>query len=82
MLSVSDLMTAIPNTVTPQSTLRQVIEVMKAQSCRQLPVLNDGKLVGIITDRDVRLVMNSPLVLHGRWQDEEILDLSLIHISA
>jgi acetoin utilization protein AcuB len=39
-----------------------------------LPVLNDGKLVGIITDRDVRLVMNSPLVLHGRWQDEEILD--------
>jgi acetoin utilization protein AcuB len=74
MLSVSDLMTAIPNTVSPQSTLRQVIEVMKAQSCRQLPVLSDGKLVGIITDRDVRLVMNSPLVLHGRWQDEEILD--------
>jgi acetoin utilization protein AcuB len=47
---------------------------MKAQSCRQLPVLRDGKLVGIITDRDVRLVMNSPLVLHGRWQDEEVLD--------
>lgn len=74
MLSVSDLMTAILNTVTPQTSLRQVIEVMKTQSCRQLPVLSDGKLVGIITDRDVRLVMNSPLVLHGRWQDEEILD--------
>ena len=59
MLSVSDLMTAVPNTVTPQTTLRQVIEVMKSQSCRQLPVLRDGKLVGIITDRDVRLVMNS-----------------------
>ena len=74
MLRVSDLMTVIPNTVTPQTTLRQVIEVMKSQSCRQLPVLRDGQLVGIITDRDVRLVMNSPLVLHGRWQDEEILD--------
>ena len=74
MLSVNDLMTAIPNTVTPQTTLRQVIEVMKSQGCRQLPVLRDGKLAGIITDRDVRLVMNSPLLLHGRWQDEEILD--------
>ncbi len=74
MLTVNDLMTVIPNTVTPQTTLRQVIELMKIQACRQLPVMNNGKLVGIITDRDVRLVMNSPLVLHGRWQDEEILD--------
>jgi len=74
MLTVNDLMTIIPNTVTPQSTLRQVVEVMKTQACRQLPVLENGKLVGIITDRDVRLVMNSPLILHGRWQDEEILD--------
>lgn len=74
MLTVNDLMTVIPNTVTPESKLRQVIELMKTQNCRQLPVLSNGKLVGIITDRDIRLVMNSPLVLHGRWQDEEILD--------
>jgi acetoin utilization protein AcuB len=74
MLTVNDLMTVIPNTVTPNSKLRQVIELMKSQNCRQLPVLENGKLVGIVTDRDIRLVMNSPLVLHGRWQDEEILD--------
>lgn len=74
MLTVNDLMTVIPNTVTPQTTLRRVIELMKSQLCRQLPVLSSGRLVGIVTDRDVRLVMNSPLVMHGRWQDEEILD--------
>lgn len=74
MLTVKDLMTEIPNTVTPQTPVRQVIEIMKTQACRQLPVLQNGKLVGIVTDRDVRLVMNSPLVLHGRWQDDEILD--------
>ena len=73
MLTVNDLMTVIPNAVSPRSTLRQVIELMKTQACRQLPVLVEGKLVGIITDRDVRLVMNSPLILHGRWPDEEIL---------
>jgi acetoin utilization protein AcuB len=37
-------------------------------------VLQDGVLVGIITDRDIRLVMNSPMVLHGRWQDEALLE--------
>lgn len=74
MLTVNDLMTVIPNAVTPGTTIRQVIELMKTQTCRQLPVLDNGKLVGIVTDRDVRLVMNSPLILHGRWQDDEILD--------
>lgn len=74
MLTVNDMMTIIPYTVTPATPLRHVIELMKTEGCRQLPVLENGKLVGIITDRDIRLVMNSPIVLHGRWQDEELLD--------
>lgn len=74
MITVNDLMTLIPNTVTPDTPLRHIIGIMKSQGCRQLPVLDNGRLVGIISDRDVRLVMNSPIVLHGRWQDEELLD--------
>ena len=74
MLTVNDLMTAIPYTVASDTALRHVIELMKTEGCRQLPVLKDGNLVGIVTDRDVRLVMNSPMFLHGHWQDEELLD--------
>ncbi len=74
MVTVNDLMTVIPSSVAPDTPMRTVIGVMKTEGCRQLPVLDNGKLVGIITDRDVRLVMNSPVVLHGRWQDEELLD--------
>lgn len=74
MLTVSDLMTVDPETIDPGTSLRHIIEVMKMEGCRHLPVLRDGKLVGIVTDRDVRLVMNSPIVLHGRWQDEELLN--------
>ncbi|MCA9961971.1 MAG: CBS domain-containing protein [Chloroflexota bacterium] len=74
MLTVSDLMTVNPQTITPETPLRHIIEVMKSEGCRHLPVLQDGKLVGIVTDRDVRLVMNSPIVLHGRWQDDELLN--------
>jgi acetoin utilization protein AcuB len=74
MLTVNELMTVNPKTVTPETSLRHVIGIMKVEGCRQLPVVDNGKLVGIITDRDVRLVVNSPIVLHERWQDEELFD--------
>ena len=74
MLTVNDLMTQVPNTVTPETPLRNVIGLMKTGGYRQIPVLNKGKLVGMITDRDIRLVMNSPMVLHERAQDEDILN--------
>ncbi|MCP4419018.1 MAG: CBS domain-containing protein [Chloroflexi bacterium] len=74
MVTVNDLMTVIPNSVAPDTPMRIVIGVMKTEGCRQLPVMENGKLVGMITDRDLRLIMNSPVVLHGRWQDEELLD--------
>ncbi len=74
MLKVADLMTVEPETVTPETSLLEVLERMKATACRQMPVLDeDGQLVGIITDRDLRLAMNSPLVLHERSQDLALL---------
>ena len=75
MLTVRDIMTVSPCTVKPDTPLQEVITTMKITGCRQLPVLDDdGHLVGIVTDRDVRLAMNSPIVLHGRWQDEDLLE--------
>lgn len=72
---VDDLMTVGPITVNVDTTLREVLQRMRQDDCRQLPVLDESdKLVGIITDRDVRLSLNSPLVLHERWQDEELMD--------
>ena len=73
MLTVNDLMTAVPDTVTPQTSLKTVIGIMKTGGYRQIPVLDKGVLVGIITDRDIRLIMNSPVILHERSQDEELL---------
>jgi acetoin utilization protein AcuB len=75
LLRVSDLMTVNPQAIPPDMRLRDVIQLMKVEGCRQLPVLDKkGQLVGIISDRDVRLAMNSPIVLHERWQDELLLE--------
>jgi acetoin utilization protein AcuB len=73
MLTVNDLMTAVPNSVTPDTSLRTLIGIMKSGNYRQLPVLQKGKLVGIVTDRDVRLVVSSPIALHEHKQEEELL---------
>lgn len=72
--TVSDLMTFAPITVRNEAPLHEVLVRMRDDGVRQLPVVDeDERLVGIITDRDVRLAMNSPLILHDRKQDEELL---------
>ncbi len=76
--TVGDLMTTNPITVRPYASLREVLQTMKEEAVRQLPVVSvlSGRptLVGIITNRDVRLAMNSPLVLHDRRQDLSLLE--------
>lgn len=74
MLTVKDLMTVNPCTIAPDTPLRKIIHLMKSEGCRQLPVVGEGKLVGIVTDRDVRVIFNSPLTLRWHQQDEKLLD--------
>jgi len=75
MLMVKDLMTARPDTVGPKATLREVLAKMNRDGCRHLPVVEGDALVGIITDRDVRLAVNSPLIAEDQnLYREEILD--------
>jgi acetoin utilization protein AcuB len=75
MLMVNELMTVDPDTVRAETQLLEVINIMKVGGCRQLPVVDSKRrVVGIITDRDVRLAMNSPMVLRERWQDEDLLN--------
>lgn len=71
---VRDVMTLRPVTVRPSDTLLTAKARMEATHCRRLPVLDDeGRLVGIITDRDLRLATHSPLILRERWEDEWLL---------
>jgi acetoin utilization protein AcuB len=51
---VSELMTANPVTVEPGDTLEAAHEKMKGGRFRQVPVVDQQRLVGILTDRDVR----------------------------
>jgi acetoin utilization protein AcuB len=54
MMRVGDRMTAKPVTISPEETLATARELMKRGKFRSLPVVEGGRLVGILTDRDTR----------------------------
>jgi acetoin utilization protein AcuB len=62
MITVNDLMTVNPKTITPDTTLQEVLSLMNTEGYRHLLVVEDEELVGMITDRDVRLAVNSPIL--------------------
>lgn len=47
-----------PITVTPETTVRELIAVTQANNISGVPVVKDGKVVGIVTGRDTRFVTN------------------------
>lgn len=53
-MNVGDRMTKTPVTVSPNDTLAQAQEKLRNGGFRQMPVVDNGRLVGIITDRDIR----------------------------
>lgn len=60
-------MSVDPVTVAPRDSLQRVIELLRRRDIRSVPVLEDGKLIGIVTDRDVRQVAPA----YPLFRDEE-----------
>jgi len=53
MLSIRDLMIKNPLTATPKTTILEVSKLLASKEFHSLPVVDDGKLVGIITTTDL-----------------------------
>ena len=52
-MKVRELMTKQPTTVGPDATLGEIATLMKQDDCGSIPVVEGGRLVGIVTDRDI-----------------------------
>lgn len=66
----SDLMTPSPLTVDPEASLQSALALMLRFDIRELPVIEDEALVGIITDRDLKSFLGPG----AREIDESLLD--------
>ncbi|HEY51951.1 MAG TPA: CBS domain-containing protein [Caldilineae bacterium] len=69
-----DVMTPDPFTIGPNHAIGAALAKMRRGGFRRLPVVENGKLIGIITDRDLRLAMNSPYVLREGWYDSYLME--------
>lgn len=54
--SISKYMTTTPRTVAGNITLAAAGRLMQEHDIRHLPVVDDGQLLGMITDRDIKYV--------------------------
>jgi acetoin utilization protein AcuB len=51
---VKDWMTKDPITITDETSMMKAIHLMKQNRFRRLPVMHEGRLVGIVSDRDLK----------------------------
>jgi CBS domain-containing protein len=57
---VSDYMTPDPTTIQPGATAEQAMDMMLSRGFRHLPVEEQGKVVGIISMRDLSRILQKP----------------------
>lgn len=57
---VGDLMIPTPLVISPETSVQAASRLMQEQRLRYLPVCEDGRLVGLLSECDLRLVLPSP----------------------
>lgn len=53
-MEIQEIMTCSVVTATPQTTVREALQLLEDQEIRHLPVVDDNRLVGMVSDRDLR----------------------------
>ena len=58
-MQVRDIMRSPALTITPDTRLEDAYRIMREKAFRHLPVVDAGRLLGVVTDRDLRLATSS-----------------------
>ena len=56
-MKVKDIMTPAPHVCTPDTNLAAAAVLMLDGDCGILPVVDDGRIVGVVTDRDMYIAL-------------------------
>lgn len=54
--TIQKYMTTVPHTIRPDLSLAEADRLMREHRIRHLPVLEGGRLVGMLSQRDIRLI--------------------------
>ncbi|MFL5967672.1 MAG: CBS domain-containing protein [Gaiellaceae bacterium] len=53
--SIRDIMTSNPSTIEPDNSIVEAARIMKQQDAGVVPVTENGRLTGMVTDRDIAI---------------------------
>lgn len=78
---ISKYMTTTPHTAPPGLTLTEAMKLMKEHQIRHLPILDGGQLIGMLTERDIRMIeslkdVNPALVIAADAMSQEVYAVS------
>ncbi len=76
-MRVKDIMTPRPFTIEPHKPVLEALLMMYEHDIRRLPVVEQGKMVGIISDRDIKQIMGRPSLVNKMKGEEPELELSV-----
>jgi acetoin utilization protein AcuB len=68
---VKDIMTPNPFTIGPEKSVLEALLMMYQHDIRRLPVIKNGRLVGIISDRDIKQLMGRPSLINREMEGTE-----------
>jgi acetoin utilization protein AcuB len=65
---VKDWMSPAPLTVSPETPVLEALRLLKERGFRRLPVVEGSKLIGIVTDKDLKDAMPSKATTLSVWE--------------
>ena len=71
---VADRMTKHPVSVTSSATIGEVNKLMQKNNFHRMLIIDDGKLVGYLSDRDIARVTPSPATSLSKFEIRSLLD--------
>lgn len=71
---VRELMTADPAVIRPEATLDEALDLMEELDIRHLPVVRDGALLGVVSDRDLLATAGLLAFRPGKDASQETLE--------
>ena len=80
-MRVRDLMTRSPLCLPANSTVRDALSTMVMEEIHQLPIVNEGDLIGIVSERDLRGVLGDSIrYLEIEAIDDDLLDRPITEV--
>ena len=73
-VKISDIMSSVLTTADPETPIEVAVQRMINHKIRRLPIMENGKIVGIITVTDLAKHLRTTLLLEGAIHDSEGVD--------